>query len=303
MSHPTVLTVGAISDGDKLRWTTPTGCKLEGKVVKLIGHSGNDGNYAIDFFTEAIVYPNGYRTSTFQRSVPLQWITHLNKKRVKNSRQGTGLGVRSVLSAEASDRQIELTMTRKEPEMAATKKAATRKPAAKKSTVKKTVAKPAVKKTASKGVGTRIPHGSRKSLDQMSASHRAHVEKWEPHLENLKAEFVWVAAARFAKRDAEGLYYVAIKRGQKDYAIVSYNIANPKPITKRNLEAEGFASSLAMMEAFKEFRKLAKEERQGTKPSKVKVPAKTKAASKVRAKTAAKKPVRKAAPKRAAKKA
>ena len=83
---------------------------------------------------------------------------------------------------------------------------------------------------------------------------------------------------------------------------MSYDTADPKPITKRNVEAEGFESSTAMMESFKEYRKLAKEQRQGGK-SVAKPKAATKPAPKPKPKTkpAAKQPARKAPPARSRK--
>lgn len=169
----------------------------------------------------------------------------------------------------------------------------------------KAATKAASKKApAKKPAKKQVPAGSRKSLDEMSESHRAHVERWLPHQENLKAEFVWIAVRRYPERKQEGPHYVAIKRGDKDYAIVSYDTSKPKPITKKDVLDEGFTSSRAMLEAFSRYRQIAREERKalsGTPASakakaaakKAKGPAKPKAAVKKTAKpatTRAKKP-------------
>jgi hypothetical protein len=150
--------------------------------------------------------------------------------------------------------------------------AATRKTATKKSPAKKASAE------------SRVPTGSRKSLDDMSDSHRAHVLKWEPHLENLKAEFVWIAVSRFPQKGAEGPHYVCIKRADKDFAIVDYDTANPKAITKRNVLDEGFTTASSMLDAFKAYRQMARDERaaasESTKPAPKKPAAKKAAATK-----------------------
>lgn len=166
--------------------------------------------------------------------------------------------------------------------------------ATKKTASKSTKAKTDVAASAKKAAA-KVPTGSRKPIDDMSESHRKHIEQWGPHQENLKAEFVWVAVSRFSGHGGEGPYYVCIKRADKDYAIVSYDTSNPKAITKRNVEAEGFDSSTAMLEAFKEFRAKAREERKADAAQKA--PAK-------KAKPASKpKPKRRAAPSKSTKKA
>lgn len=154
---------------------------------------------------------------------------------------------------------------------------------------------------AAKKKEDRIPKGSRKSLSDMSDAHRDHVLFWEKHLDNLKAEFVWIAVSRFSERGGEGKHYVAIKRGDKDYAIVDYDTSNPKAITKRNVLDENMTSSTAMMETFKKYRQLARDERAESKPKKApakKTVRKTTTAKKKAApkKAAAKKPTRKRTP-------
>ncbi len=121
---------------------------------------------------------------------------------------------------------------------------------------------------------------SRKSLGEMSESHRAHVERWDPHIEKLKAEFVWIAVSCLPGRGVEGPHFVAIKRGAKDYAIVEYDTEKQ---TRPKVLDDGFETSSAMMEAFKEYRKLARTRRND-----------------VKAKTATKRPAKKAPAKKTA---
>lgn len=170
------------------------------------------------------------------------------------------------------------------------------------------------KSPKNKAFTDKVPAGSRKSLDSMSDSHRKHVEFWAPHKESLKASFVWAAARRFHERGGEGLFYVMVKRGGKDYAIVSYDTSKMTPITKKNVLDEGFETSSAGLETFKDYRSMAKEERAASrekaspsKPSKPKRVAKPKASAAASKATAAAKsktkksgpPRRKASPKRA----
>ncbi len=112
----------------------------------------------------------------------------------------------------------------------------------------------------------RIPSGSRRSLKDMSESHRAHVLFWEPFLENLRAEFVWIAVSRYSERGGEGKHYVAVKRGDKDYAIIDFDTSKSTKITKRNVLDEGFTSSTSMLETFKKYRQMARDERASSKP-------------------------------------
>lgn len=126
----------------------------------------------------------------------------------------------------------------------------------------------------SKKAEDRVPKGSRKSLKDMSESHRAHVLFWEPHLDNLRAEFVWIAVSRFPERGGEGPHYVAVKRGEKDYAIIDYDTSNPKKTDKRHVLDEGFTSSTAMLEAFKAYRQKAREERAAASAEKAAKPKK-----------------------------
>lgn len=130
---------------------------------------------------------------------------------------------------------------------------------------------------------------TRKGLDEMSESHRAHIEKWEDHISTLGIEHVWASANRFAGRGGEGPVFIAAKRGSKDYVILDYNTETKK---KPKVVADGFESSKTLMEAFKEYREQAKEERAESKPSKPKA-AKAAANGKVAKKTVMKKATKK----------
>lgn len=183
--------------------------------------------------------------------------------------------------------------------MAAKKKAATKKRAAPKTKAKATEAKA----TEAKATAKRLPKpkaSTRKSLEEMSQSHREHIQKWDPHLENLKAVFVWVAVARISGRKVTGPHYVAIKRGSKDYAIVSYDTEKQIKVTPKLVLVDGFETSAAMMEAFKEYRTKARAERAASKtPKATKPPKRTTKPKAPRAtstkKKAAKKPARRKA--------
>lgn len=158
--------------------------------------------------------------------------------------------------------------------------------------------KPATKKAASKPSASSGRTKTRKSLDEMSEAHRAHVEKWEPHLEQLRGEHVWAAVMRVPGRGIDGPCYVALKRGPKDYVIVDYDTEKQPPATPKRILEDGFESSSAVMEAFKPYRAKAKEERNqarsDAKPAK-------KTASKPKAKAAAKPATRKRKPARSKK--
>ncbi len=153
-------------------------------------------------------------------------------------------------------------------------------------------------KAKTKTKENRVPKGSRKSLQSMSESHRVHVLFWEPHLDNLRAEFVWIAVSRYPERGGEGPHYVAVKRGDKDYAIIDFDTSKDTKITKRNVLDEGFTSSTAMLEAFKTYRQMARDERAEATAAKAGKPAKksvrktgtSKSKAAPKAKAAAKKP-------------
>ncbi len=194
----------------------------------------------------------------YQRHIDLAWLTHYNGRAIegrgpssKTSRQNQESSSRLAEEAEVGN-QINLTVEGAE--------------------------------MAAKNTSTR------KSLDEMSDAHRDHIEKWDPHLPMLRGEHVWAAVSRTPGRGVEGPVYVALKRGAKDYAIVDYDTATKPKITPKRVLAEGFESSGALMEAFGEYRAMAKEERNAAKST-------TKPKAKVKAK-----PTRKAAPKKTTRK-
>ncbi len=164
----------------------------------------------------------------------------------------------------------------------------------------------AAKKKLDPAKDPRVPSGSRKSLKSMSEAHRAHVLFWEPHLENLRAQFVWTIASRFPEHGREGSYYLAVKRGDKDYAIVSYDTTKNTKVTKRNILDEGMVSSTAMLEAFKTYRQMARDERASTtkkpKPKTVRKTSTSKPKKAPAKKPAARKPATRARKPAAAKK-
>ncbi len=134
----------------------------------------------------------------------------------------------------------------------------------------------AAKKKLDPAKDPRVPSGSRRSLKDMSDSHRAHVLFWEPFLENLRAEFVWIAVSRYPEHGGEGKHYVAVKRGDKDYAIIDFDTSKNVKVTKRNVLDEGHTSSTAMLETFKTYRQMARDERaSATKVAKPKTVRKT----------------------------
>lgn len=145
---------------------------------------------------------------------------------------------------------------------------------------------------------------TRKSLDEMSESHREHIERWEPHLEALRGEHVWAAVMRISGRGVTGPCYVALKRGSKDYVICDYDTDKKPDVTPKRVLAGPFDSSSTLMEEFKKFRAMAKEERTAAKeagkgkPKPVTKKATRKVATKkttktpAAKKTAAKKPTR-----------
>lgn len=144
----------------------------------------------------------------------------------------------------------------------------------------------------------------RKSLDELSEAQRAHVEFWTPHAAKMKVDYVWVAVSRYPQRGTDGPHYVAVKKGDKDYRIVSYDTSKLKVKSYRMTVVEdGFETSTAMMQAFKQWRVTARAEREAArgkpaKGGKKRAPAKKAAAKKAPAKRKA--PAKKAAPKKAA---
>jgi len=257
--------IGSIHEGDRIKWQFPPvgpgvdRPEFSARVKRIVGwgHSKHYDAPYVDFYEEGV--------GGTQRAVALPLITNHNGRRVDRRYW--------------ADKLPELDLLRQ----------------------------PSNNGTRGYAIQLRIPMNeedalalktsTRKSLDEMSESHRAHIEKWEPHVTAMGAEHVWASANRFAGRGGEGLVYAAIKRGSKDYAIVEYNTETKK---KAKVLADGFESSKTVMEAFKEYRTMAKDERGANKPKKA--AAAKKAAPKASAKKApAKKPtkpIRKTLPKK-----
>lgn len=264
-----VVTESKIKQGMRIRWTFPSfGISGDEKinVLRHFGYSKHFDSPSVDFID----------TEGKHRTVPFCFITHLNGRRTDQSsyRNEHPENFKPAYERPVSEKlqltQLSLGLTEEDWLMA--------------------------------GTNTK----TRKSLDEMSESHRQHIEKWEPHIKALGCEHVWAHATRVPGRGAEGPVYVAVKRGSKDYAILDYDTSKPKQ--KANVIADGFETSTALMEAFKEYREMAKNEkaeaRAAEKPAKgprspksadtkATAPRAAKAASKPAAKTAAKKPARK----------
>lgn len=232
MARATRPEVGQIEVDDRLKWRYPNGTLGEARVLAVRGYPEG---------SEAGPGVSFIDTAHKARDVAFAWITHWRGRKLPTMKTTTGISS-VVTNPEA---QLDLTLTKEESKVATKKKAAPK-------------GQPQMK--------------SRKSLDEMSESHRAHVEKWTPHVENLKAVFVWTAVSCIPGRGVEGPYFVAIKRGDKDYAIVEYNTQTQRV---NKILDDGFETSSAMMEAFKEWRKVAKERRAAVRgTAKAKRPAK-----------------------------
>lgn len=253
-----------IVEGDRLKWRFPDNGLRDDCTVSAVHSFDEEGvSVYVDFMMKkGSEKPIG----VYMRHVKIDWLTHWNGKRLDQAKaidrkheDGRHGEVKEVdLTQEAGAKQVRF-QGGEEPEMA-------------------------------KSNGE-LKTSTRKSLDEMSESHRQHIEKWEPHLEQLKAEHVWAAVSRVPGRGVDGPMYVAIKRGAKDYAIVDYDTEKQVKVTPKRVLEDGFESSTALMEAFKPYRVKAKEERNASKTT-----AKPK-------KAAVKKPTRKAPKKAAAKKA
>lgn len=261
--------IGSIVEGDRIRWSFPQiGNEMppvySARVYKVHGwgHSVTYDAPYIDFF----------EFQTFvRRAIALPFVTHHNGRRVDRRYWAGRLPQLDLLRQHSSSNGKGKILSAAQLRIPLTEEDA-----------------------------LALKTSTRKSLDEMSESHRAHIEKWEPHVEAMGAEHVWASANRFAGRSGEGLVYAAVKRGSKDYAIVDYNTETKK---KAKVLADGFESSKTVMEAFKEYRAMAKEERAASKPAKPaakKTAAKRPAAKKAPAKkpTTKKKPVRKTVPKK-----
>lgn len=259
---------GAIVEGDRLKWRFPDNGLRDECEVKAVHSFDDDG---VSVFVDYMEKPNGDRNGTYLRHVKMDWLTHHNGRRLDQAKE--------IDSRHGEDKSVDLSV------------------------------KPEARQVRFEGEETEMAKAlktsTRKSLDEMSESHRQHIEKWEPHLDQLKAEHVWAAVSRIPGRGVEGPAYVAVKRGAKDYAIVDYDTAKQVKVTPKRVLEDGFESSTALMEAFKPYRVKAKEERNAAKTTakpkpKAKAKPKRKAPAKKAApkKAAAKKPTRKRAPKK-----
>ena len=246
-----VVEVGKIFPGDRIKWQFPRIGDAErpieeAKIARVVGwgHSKYYDSPYVDFFEVSV----GGELGT-QRAIALPLITHYNGRRVDRRYWAGRLPELDLLRPPAPDSKRE------------------------------SVAQLRIPLNEEDALATKLKTSTRKGLDEMSDSHRAHIEKWEPHVEAMGAEHVWASANRFSGRNGEGPVYAAIKVGSKDYKIVDYNTKTQK---KAKVLADGFESSKTVMEAFKEYRALAKEERGEDKAKKTpakKAPAKKAAAS------------------------
>ena len=219
------IDVDDLEAGDRITWQwSPLGDEEPPEHtarIKRIIKWGTTPNY------QDAPYVDFYATEGMQRSVALPFITHHNGRRVDRrywAEKLPGLKLHLQVSSNGSRasgvQQLRLPMNEED--------------------------------------ALALKTSTRKGLDEMSESHRKHIEKWEPHVEAMGAEHVWASANRFSARGGTGLVYAAIKRGSKDYAIVEYNTETQK---KAKVLDDGFESSKTVMEAFKEYRGLAKEQR------------------------------------------
>lgn len=251
--------VGSIKEGDRIRWRFPSlNNDNGGRVIRIIkwDHSSHYDAPYLDCYVDL---GDGHGQ---QRAIGLPFVTHLNGRSVDRKYWNGRLPGLDLLRQPINEivrsggiQQIRFPLNEED--------------------------------------ALALKTSTRKGLDEMSDSHRAHIEKWEPHIEKLGAEHVWGSANRFSGRGGGGPVYVAIKRGQKDYAIVDYDTEKQ---TKAKVLEDGFESSKTLMESFKAYRAKAKEERQASKPVKKaaekKKPAAKKAPAAKAKKGPAKKPVR-----------
>lgn len=235
-----------IKDGDLLKWENSFGTKCAGTVGKIIRSSESPTIGGTVEFYEQVGGKGPYRFFSFHRVVALSHVTHVNGRKLSN--MSSNREKRTVdFPNEDEARQTDLSLGAEEEEAKMAQKLQTT---------------------------------TRKSLDEMSDSHRRHVERWEPHLEALRGQHVWAAVARIPGRGVEGPHYVALKRGAKDYVIVDYDTEKMTPATPKRILADGFESSGTLMEAFREFRTKAKAEREAVKSTATKPKAKAAASRK-----------------------
>lgn len=244
-----IIEVDSLKAGDRLVWIYPNyPIEQYGIIVKIVRYATSK-NYGmmpyVDFFSKE---PMG----NISRSVGLPYIIKKNGRRVDRESWNKRMPVLGLFrpNSRATIEEVQIQLLFDEEEDLATLKTTTR-----------------------------------KGLDEMSESHRAHIEKWEDHISSMGIEHVWASANRFAGRGGEGSVFVAGKRGAKDYVILDYNTETKK---KPKVLADGFESSKTLIEAFKEYREQAKEERAESKPSKPKA-TKADANGKVAKKTVMKK--------------
>lgn len=249
-----VIEVDKIKPGDRLRWQFPGQERSHaGAVTKVRGY-GESRHYKAPYL-DAFISVTGVGGTTYH-SLGFPIITHLNGRRVDRSKWAKNLPEGDIAQNGDGIIQTMLPLTREDAILAS------------------------------------LNTKTRKSLDEMSESHREHIEKWEPHISKLGGEHVWASCNRFPGRGGDGPMYIALKKGAKDYVIVDYNT---EKMVKPKVLADGFETSGQLMEAFKEYRQLAKEERAAAKPAK-------KASTKTAAKDKTKKPAAKAAKKPVSKK-
>lgn len=264
------IDIGSIKEGDRIRWQFPRIGNIErpifaarvGRIVSW-GHSNHYDAPYLDFFEES--------GSKVRRAVALPFIINHNGRRVDRNYWAGRLPSLDLLGQPSENGKVRVVIG--QPKLPLTEEDA-----------------------------LALKTSTRKSLDEMSQSHRDHIEKWEPFIGLLGAEHVWASANRYPGRNSTGPVFVAIKRGAKDYAIVEFDTGKKQ---KAKVVSDGFESSTTLMEAFKEYRAQAKAEREAAKPAKTtkastgKSSSKKPAAKKPAAKKASvKKPTRKVAPRK-----
>jgi hypothetical protein len=262
--------IGSIKEGDRIKWQFQSigGIErpvLEARVGRIVGY-GHSKHYDapyIDFYEAT--------ATAVQRAIALPFIINHNGRRVDRQYWAGRLPGLDLLGQPSSNGNTRVVIG--QPKLPLTEEDA-----------------------------LALKTSTRKSLDEMSKSHREHIEKWEPFINLLGAEHVWASANRYAGRNGTGQVFVAVKRGAKDYAIVEFDTGKK---VKAKVVQDGFENSKTLMDAFKEYRSQAKAEREASRPAKTtkassgkKSSAKKPAAKKPAAKASAKKPVRKVAPKK-----
>lgn len=111
-------------------------------------------------------------------------------------------------------------------------------------------------KKAAKQATLRTTH--KKALDAMSPAHRRWIERWEPMIEAIGAQHVWVSVPRFKGR-GDGPFFLGIKVGPRNYAIVEFDTS--KKTQKSKTLVANIASPKTLLEQFGEYRAAARSER------------------------------------------